>query len=122
MNYSDEVLALNPELHQTNPDALRSPSKYGNAKTEAAGMLFDSGKEAAMVGELILLEQGQKIFALRLQVRFPLRAGINYVADAVYLDEELKVHVVDAKGFRTDVYRMKRKLFRDRYQVDIEEV
>ena len=117
--FSEDVLKLNPELKQM---ATVPASKYKNVKTEAKGMHFDSGKEAAGVAELIMLEEQKQIFALRLQVRFPIFEKISYVADAVYLDDKLKPHIVDFKGFRTKEYRMKRKLFKEKYGRDIEEV
>ncbi len=117
--YSDDVLGLNPELRTA--VATVPASKYHNAKAEAKGMRFQSGKEAAGVSNLIVLEEQKIIFALRLQVRFPLAGGIIYVADAVYLDENLEPHVVDYKGFPTKEYKLKRKLFRERYGKEIEE-
>ncbi len=117
--YSDDVLKLNPELRAT--VVMVPASKYHNARTEAKGMRFQSGKEAVGVSSLIVLEEQKIIFALRLQVRFPLAGGIIYVADAVYLDENLEAHVIDFKGYATKEYKLKRKLFRERYGKEIEE-
>lgn len=85
-------------------------------------MTFQSGHEAAGVANLILLEQQHEIFALRLQVRFPLLNKIVYVADAVYLDEDLSAHIVDFKGFSTKEYKLKKKLFWEVYGKEIEEL
>jgi hypothetical protein len=120
-NFSQDIIRLNPGLKEDLGKAVPTASKYHNARTEAAGMTFQSGHEAAGVNDLILLEEQKQIFALRLQVRFPLPGGIAYIADAVYLDDRLMVHIVDFKGFKTPVYRIKKKLFRDRYGRDIEE-
>lgn len=116
-NISDDVRALNPNL-----SLLRtaSPSKYKNVRTEANGLLFQSGHEASVVGNLILLEEQHRIFGLRLQVRFPLPGDTVYVADAVYLDEKLEPHIIDAKGALTKEFKIKRKLFKERYGRDIE--
>jgi hypothetical protein len=119
-NFSDDVLARNPEL-QVKPS---SPSKYKNVRTEANGMMFQSGREAAGVGELILLEEQGLIYGLRLQVKFPLPGKVLYIADAVYLEKEdgkIAVHVIDFKGFKTEEYKIKKKLFRETYGIDIEE-
>lgn len=117
---SPDVLALNPELGRV---ARTVPaSKYHNARAEVKGMRFQSGREASGVASLILLEDQKKIFSLRLQVRFPLHAGLIYTVDAVYLDEKLKVHVIDFKGFSTKEYRLKKKLFFEKYNQKIEEV
>jgi hypothetical protein len=119
MIYSDDVLRLNPELTQA---PTVSPSKYHNAHTDAAGMTFQSGKEAAGVAGLIMLEQQGIIFALRFQVRFGLPGGIVYVADAVYcepIDGVLQVVVKDFKGFETKEFKLKRKLFESTYRIKL---
>jgi hypothetical protein len=45
-----------------------------------------------------------------------------YVADFVFPDETGKIHVVDAKGMRTEVYRIKKKLMLMIHKIRIEEV
>jgi len=120
MTYSKDVIALNPELIKEMP--VVPASKYRNAQAEAHGMRFDSGKEAAGVSNLILLEKQRKVFALRLQVRFPLAGNTIYVADAVYLtlgENGLEIVVWDSKGFETPIWKIKRKLFKERYGIDI---
>lgn len=117
-NFSPDVLKLNPELADIKTE---SASKYRNARTEASGMRFQSGREAAGVSKLILLEQAKQIFSLRLQVKFPVASGVSYIADAVYLDSKLQVRIVDFKGFKTKEYRIKKKLFEERYGIAIEE-
>ncbi len=113
--------ALNPGLDQIIGKATPA-SKYHNARTEAAGMSFQSGREAAGVANLILLQGQYKIFALRLQVPFPLAGKTTYVADAVYLDSDLAVHIVDFKGYPSKEYRIKKRLFKERYHHPIEEL
>ncbi len=121
LNIDEVMLKRNPELAAMVKCQLPA-SKYHNAKSEAAGMTFHSGREAVRIGELILLEERHEIFGLRLQVRFPVASKITYIADAVYLDEKLQVHVEDAKGILTKEYRIKKKLFEERYKVKIMEV
>jgi hypothetical protein len=119
---SDDFMKLNPELRGSVDSTPTPASKYHNVKTEACGLKFDSGKEAAHCATLILLEKQYEIFCLQFQVRFPLPGGIIYIADAVYLDKQLWPHVVDCKGFKTKEYKMKRRLFRETYGRNIEEV
>jgi hypothetical protein len=40
---------------------------------------------------------------------------VTYVADFAYTDRQGRRVVVDVKGFRTKEYRIKVKLFRERY-------
>lgn len=117
-NISEDVLKLNPGLKTV------SPSKYGNVRSTAHGMTFASGKEAARIGELILLEAQKLIFGLRLQVRFPLQGGVIYVADATYAeikDGVLTFIVEDCKGEKTRTYLNKKKQFNAQYGMDIRE-
>ena len=116
--YSFEVLKLNPELASM---AHSEPaSKYHNVRAESKGLRFQSGREAVEIGKLIIAEEHKAIFSLRLQVKFPLQGGNSYTADAVYLDENLEVHIVDVKGILTKEFKIKAKLFRERYGREIE--
>lgn len=106
-------------------------SKYHNRKTVVNGIKFDSRHEADVYCQLFLLERAGKIKDLRLQVPFVLQdkftfqgkviLPIKYVADFVFIDEEGVEHIIDAKGMRTEVYKIKRKMFLNRYQKNIEE-
>lgn len=99
--------------------------KYGAKKTELDGIKFDSKKEAARYRELKLLERAGEIRDLRLQVPYELqpkfrKAGktwrsVTYVADFVYQTKDGREVIEDVKGMRTDVYRLKRKLFEYKY-------
>ena len=108
-------------------------SKYGNKKTVIDGMTFDSIHEAVRWKELRLLERAGEIKCLSRQVKFALIPasktregktvqGVSYIADFVYLDKEGRQVVEDAKGYRTDVYKIKKKLMLWLYGVEIQEV
>ncbi len=100
-------------------------SKYNARKTEFGGHVFDSKKEAARYSELMTLEYAGEINHLKLQPRFLLQEkfrdnqgkmhrAIHYVADFRYLERGKDI-VEDTKGFKTDVFRIKEKLFRKQY-------
>lgn len=89
-------------------------TKYRAKRTELDGMQFDSKREAERWQQLKLLEKAGIVKNLQRQVTYECwvnsRLICKYRADYVYDDAE-KGHVIeDAKGFRTPVYRMKRKL------------
>ena len=99
-------------------------SKYNATKRVIDGIRFDSIKEATRYEELKLLEKAGKIKDLKLQQPFILQEGfkdnrsgkrirsIKYVADYVYEDTESgEKFCEDCKGYRTDVYKIKRKMF-----------
>lgn len=79
---------------------------------------FDSKRELKRWGELKLLQQVGEIMALsrdRKQCTFPLYATdgsevCKYIADFVYVEKGQQV-AEDSKGFKTDAYKIKRKLF-----------
>lgn len=99
-------------------------SKYKAVKTIVDGKKFDSKKEAKRYQELKLLEQSNEIKELELQVPFILidkseyGRVIKYIADFVYIRDGKQV-VEDCKGFRTDVYRLKKRLFEEKYKTEI---
>jgi len=97
-------------------------SKYKNVKTEYDGHKFDSKKEAIRYAELKALQLAGEIDGLELQPRFELVPKVRwnnrtlrkreYVADFKYYEVYLSRWVVeDVKGYRTDVYKLKRSLF-----------
>lgn len=110
----------------------RGGSKYHARKTTVDGITFDSKKEAKRWCELKLMERSGVIRDLQRQVRFELVPAFDaggrhyrattYVADFVYYDVEAGRTVYeDVKGYRTDVYRLKAKLFAYRFHVPITE-
>ena|SRR3990167_3378239 len=88
----------------------RKPSKYHNQRVTVNGNTFDSRKEADRY--LFLLDRFAKgeIKSLVLQPCFKFPMGFSYYADFKYIEKD-KVIVEDTKGFKTDVYRLKKKCF-----------
>ena len=105
-------------------------SKYHAKKATVDGITFDSRKEAGRYLTLKAMEEKGLIENLRRQVRYELVPAFDvdgrhyrpvfYVADFVYVEEAQTV-VEDVKGMKTDVYRLKRKLFARRYGMNIKE-
>lgn len=95
-------------------------NKYSAKKTVVDGKKFDSKAEARRYSELMLLQRSGKISDLKLQKTYQLiprftkngitYRAVNYIADFEYI-ENGSIIVEDVKGFRTDVYKIKRKLF-----------
>lgn len=95
-------------------------AKYHNRKVTRDGETFDSVKEYRRFCELRLLEKAGAVTDLQRQVKFELipaqridgkvaERACSYVADFVYMENGQQV-VEDAKGMRTQEYRLKRKL------------
>ena len=123
--------------------------KYHNKPTErvtpAGNVLrFDSQKEARRYDELATLERAGKIRDLRMQVDFTLQEAytdtegrrvraIRYKADFTYMKQSfvdrdgewqwaLVVEDVKSRATRTKEYILKRKLMKERFNIDIQEV
>lgn len=106
--------------------------KYHNKKVEIDGHKFDSRHEAEIYLYLKQQEQDGNISQLALQVPFILQdkfkingrtvREIKYLADFTFTNSEGQLEVWDAKGYRTDVYSLKKKLFEYQYGVEIQEV
>lgn len=104
--------------------------KYNNKPTEADGIKFDSKKEASRWAQLKLLQAAGKIRNLKRQV--PLRCEVNgelvckYVADFVYEEPvdvaQWGVVFEDAKGYKTPIYKLKKKLVAACHGIEIREV
>ena len=105
-------------------------SKFNAKKTTVDGIVFDSKREAARYVELRDLERAGKIRDLKRQVRFELISAFEcdgkhyrpttYIADFTYTDCETGKGIVeDVKGVRTDVYRLKAKMFAHKFGVAI---
>lgn len=110
------------------PPTKPKKSKYGAVKTEIDGIMFDSKHEASRYRELRLLEQAGEISNLCLQVPFELIAkskygtAIRYYADFVYNDSYGRLIVEDAKGVKTPVYRLKKRMMAEKYGIEIKEI
>lgn len=87
-------------------------SKYNNKPVVVDGHHFPSRREANRYAELKLMERAGLIAELKLQVPFPIEVNgkivTRYVADFTY-KQEGKFICEDCKGFRTDVYKLKKK-------------
>jgi len=99
-------------------------SKYRNIETVIDGYKFQSVLESERYKQLKLLERAKQIKNLRLQVPFVLQERfrknnksyqeIKYIADFVY-EENGQVIVEDTKGIKTEVFRLKQKMFEYKY-------
>lgn len=105
----------------------RKRPKYGNRKTVVDGITFDSMAESRRYLLLKALQKGGHIRKLERQVKYLLAINgvkiADYVADFRYVDVKRQAEVVeDVKGVKTPVYRLKKKLMKAIYGIDIAEV
>ena len=110
-----------------NTKFFSSRSKYGSKKTIVDNIKFDSKWEAERYGQLKAMERGGVVTDLELQV--PYNIIINYIkickyiADFKYKQEDIngKIEeiVEDAKGFETPEFKLKKKLMKAVFNIDI---
>ena len=101
-------------------------SKYHAEPVIVDGVRFASKKEGKRYGELKLLQDAGEITDLICHPRWPLTVnGIrvaNYEADFSYYDCRQERPVVeDVKGIKTPVYRLKRRMMKAIYGIEISE-
>jgi hypothetical protein len=107
-------------------------SKYKSNKIIIDGIKFDSKKEGSRYIQLKALLDNNKISNLELQKEYILQPSykkngktirkISYFADFVY-NENDKVIVEDVKGYKTEIYKLKKKIFEYKYpDLEIKEI
>lgn len=94
-------------------------NKYHNKKCFYKDMTFDSKKEREYYVILEMMLKNKQITDLKTQVKFELQPSfkfngktirsINYIADFTYIKDG-KLIIVDTKGYRTEVYKLKKKM------------
>lgn len=104
-------------------------SKYRAIPTEVDGVRFASKAEARRYGQLKLLQASGEIRDLALQPRYPLAVKgqkvATYIADFAYTDRltgKFIVEDVKSAPTATPLYKLKKKLVKAIYGIDIMEV
>lgn len=99
-------------------------NKYGAKKIVIDNITFHSRKEGARYQELKLLLKGGVISDLEMQVKISIDINLvhvcTYIADFKYWDGNNWIYE-DVKGVKTPVYRLKQKLVRALYGIEITE-
>lgn len=107
-------------------------SKFHNKDCDYDGHHFDSLAERDRYVELKLMQEMGVIEGLELQKKYVLvpkgrytsgkaYAEISYIADFVYKYNG-EIIVEDVKGYKTDIYRMKKKMMANVYGIEVQEV
>jgi hypothetical protein len=92
-------------------------NKYGAKKTVVDGITFDSKKESERYKVLRAKADKEEITHLELQPKYRCEIGgkliCTYKADFRYFQQTesgMQLMVEDVKGFKTPIYRLKKKL------------
>ena len=108
---------------------FRKKSKYNAKKVEVDGIKFDSKAEAEYYEHLKCLKKAKLVADIERQKRIVILPSYeikgrkvratHYIADFVvtYIDGE--VEYVDVKGYETDTFKLKKKMFESMYGIPL---
>jgi len=120
-------MRLTPEQFRALESRHKPKNKYGAKKKMVNGIEFDSTKEARRYQDLELMQKAGEIRRLRRQVPFTVfiknKLICEWLADFVYdlrgaqFGESFvwETIIEDTKGYRTEVYKLKRKMVQAEY-------
>lgn len=104
-------------------------SKFGNIPNRcSAGIMHQSKLEARRCTELHLMQQGGLISDLEAHPQPRLRLDVNgehicsYLPDFRYITDTGETVLEDTKGIRTEVYKLKARLVKALYGLEVREV
>lgn len=104
------------------PTSVASPAKYRSKETVVDGTTFDSKHEAERWSINLIREKAGQISGLKRQVKIPLtvnRTHCGYlIVDFAYIENGVTVYE-DAKGFKTPLYRLKKRLVKAIHRIEI---
>lgn len=111
---------------------IKKRSKYKNIKVVIDGIKFDSKKEGARYYQLKDLFDKGEITNLTLQPKFNIAASVildgkrkairRYMADFSYSDADGNLVVEDVKGYKTELYKLKRHLVKEIHGIEVVEI
>lgn len=96
--------------------------KYNAIPTIVDDIRFGSKGEAKRYCELKLLKRAGEVLYFLMQVPFHLEGGIKYICDFLVFWKDGSHTVEDYKGFKTQVYKLKKKLVENQYPIKITEI
>lgn len=102
------------------------PRKYRNEREQVDGVWFDSRKESRHYRALLTLQRAGVITRIEIQPTYPLAVNgekvATYRADFRITFPDGRSEVQDVKGVRTPVYRLKKRLMKAIYNIEIIEI
>lgn len=102
-------------------EPVKKRSKYNNKRIRVDGILFDSKLEADYYSDLKLQLRAGTIKGFCRQPEFVLVAGfadrkpVTYKADFIVFNLDGTAEIIDVKGMETEVFKIKRKQFEEKF-------
>ena len=96
--------------------------KFKAVPTTVDHIKFASKQEAKRYNELKLLEKLDEVVFFLRQVPFHLEWDSKYICDFLVFWKDGSVTIEDVKGFKTAVYKLKKKAVESQYPIQISEI
>ncbi len=96
--------------------------KYNAIPTIIDNIRFGSKAESKRYCELKLLQRAGEVLYFIMQPPFHLEGGIKYIADFLIFWKDGSHTIEDVKGFKTAIYKLKKKQVEARYPIKITEI
>jgi hypothetical protein len=128
--YNKKIYICIYYLYNKNMESFYKKSKYGNIKTEYDGYLYMSKREAQYAQQLNVLMKAKniknKVISFEKQVPFVIEVNgkkiCKYLADFKVLYADGHEEIIDVKGMKTSIYKLKKKLVEALYNIKIIEI
>jgi hypothetical protein len=122
MSISKRMVVSRLESNPPSPLPKTIRHKFKAKPQTIDGLRFASKKEMRHYCDLQKLQDlGEIVFFLR-QVPLPIPGGIKYICDFMVFWSNDEVTFEDVKGFKTDLYKVKKKLVEKHYPIEIIEI
>jgi hypothetical protein len=121
IRWSEDDLKDYFQKRGVNPEPKKKKSKYNNSRVRVDGLLFDSQKEADTYQNLKVLHKAGLIKGFCRQAEFVLQEGfanvkpIIYRCDWIVFLNDGSYEIRDDKGIKTEVFKLKHKMFMERF-------
>lgn len=107
------------DLQKSSGASVDKPSKYHAIRVEIDNIHFSSKKEGRRYQELKALQYAKEVKFFLRQTPFHLPGKTKYVLDFMVFWENGNITFEDTKGFRTQVYKIKKRMVEELYPIKI---
>lgn len=97
-------------------------NKFKAIRTTVDGITFASKKEANYYVILKLRKKKGEIKDFEMQVPYKFACGVKYILDFRVTENDGSIRYIDVKGVLTPVYKLKKKLMKHEFGIELKEV
>lgn len=97
----------------------KKPQKHRNIPSIIDDIYFRSTWEADCYLKCKDMQQAGEIEYFILQPRFELGGGTKHYSDFLLVPKGVTLPIIDAKGYETETFKLKKKIVESRYPIEI---